>query len=296
MLAGGDDWNVSGRFFEYDRLLYFTNNDNTLCSVEGTTVHKLATIGSYQFGFFGYKDKIYFSGPDSVYSYRLRTYNISTGGVENFKHLYADGWDSCYSFTVLNGKLYFRADKYWATGSLFVTDGTESGTTVIKKVGYDNNQFITYANKLFFWDRDTTAKFQKQLFCSDGTVAGTRAIKPAGYDGGTHWGNDFFIFKNALYFTASYDSLGLWKVTDNQSEVNITARINSNFSIYPTIASSTIHFSRSFRNAVTIVSVLGQTIITKRIEDGGDLDVSGLNPGLYIVRAEDGATAKFIKQ
>ncbi len=98
------------------------------------------------------------------------------------------------SITPFNGNLYFSAT-FEANyhNSLCVSNGTEAGTSVVKRINNENNQgwgtsltnFVVFNGKLFFSDNYT-----KKLWSSDGTAAGTQPYagaimgsKPVEYNG-----------------------------------------------------------------------------------------------------------------
>ena len=89
--------------------------------------------------------------------------------------------------TGLNGKVYFSADDAIAGRELFVTDGTQTGTTLVKDinpggdgsyptVGYSPGlgQFAVLSGKVYFAADDGTNG--EQLWRSDGTSAGTAIV------------------------------------------------------------------------------------------------------------------------
>ncbi|MFM7425301.1 MAG: ELWxxDGT repeat protein [Elainella sp.] len=144
------------------------------------------------------------------------------------------------NFTVLNNKLYFTA--YDATNGidLWESDGTESGTKLVKDIfagfgsfggsfGFINPpaNFTAFNNKLYFTTFDDTNG--TELWESDGTEAGTKLLKDI-FSGSGSFGSPGFlgpptvrpnssnpanltVFNNKLYFTAYDDTNGteLWE-------------------------------------------------------------------------------------
>ncbi len=98
------------------------------------------------------------------------------------------------NITPFNEKLYFSATYEGSyQNSLCMSDGTEAGTIMVKRINEDHNTgwatslgyFVVYNNKLIFWDAS-----YKKLWSSDGTTAGTQPFagvrvgaKPVEYNG-----------------------------------------------------------------------------------------------------------------
>ena len=80
--------------------------------------------------------------------------------------------------TVANGKLYFTANQYYGR-ELWMSDGTESGTVMVKEIypgGNSNPDYLTQCNsKLFFNANDGI--HGAELWVSDGTESGTMLVK-----------------------------------------------------------------------------------------------------------------------
>lgn len=114
-----------------------------------------------------------------------------------------------------NGKIYFAADDSNGSNTpggadlgkeLWVTDGTEAGTTFVKDLntGFDNstpNSFFEYNNTLYFSAKTTSIS---ELFSTDGTESGTNAT------------GNLFISKpvetgGLIYFVLTTDSNKLYQ-------------------------------------------------------------------------------------
>src|SRR5690606_5968552 len=113
-------------------------------------------------------------------------------------------------------KLYFRASEYTNGPELWVSDGTEAGTIMLKDINTDSGigsypgNFIKRNNELFFTaDGGNGTRFE--LWKTNGTAAGTvlvKDIKPTGSSSA----NSFILHNNLLYFTADNGTDGeeLW--------------------------------------------------------------------------------------
>jgi ELWxxDGT repeat protein len=84
------------------------------------------------------------------------------------------------NLTVYNSKLYFNADDGSGNKYLWVSDGSEKGTQLVKKVKGTNTwlESISYTiskNRFYFWGDDSTTGYEPWI--SDGTTAGTTRVK-----------------------------------------------------------------------------------------------------------------------
>src|SRR5690554_7736717 len=70
-------------------------------------------------------------------------------------YIHPTGGSNPNYFTELNGKLYFQANNGTDGMELWVTDGTESGTQMVKNIslsgGSHPRYFKEYNGKLYFW-------------------------------------------------------------------------------------------------------------------------------------------------
>ena len=105
-----------------------------------------------------------------------------------------------------DGTAYFLADDGIHGEELWKTDGTESGTLIVKNIRPGNNnighigELIIVEDMLYFGANDGTNGME--LWKSDGTSSGTFMLKDINSGGGTshpHW---FATFGGELYFAA----------------------------------------------------------------------------------------------
>lgn len=102
---------------------------------------------------------------------------------------------------------YADSSKYWiflnqdGTDEMWISDGTESGTTLISEIGYNNyypNEIIKFKNKYYSNITDTSGQ---ELWVSDGTKSGTgRLLDINKKPGEGSYPNNFISFKDFLYF------------------------------------------------------------------------------------------------
>lgn len=194
---------------------------------------------SYPGGFTAVGSQLFFFANDSVHGEELWI----TDGTGAGTHMVADIWSGPGSglayftpcFTSFNGKLYFGADDSIHGEELWVSDGTQAGTSMIKDIwpgpgsaslwgsalGTDGHEFVNHFNefngKLYFSADDSI--HGSELWTSDGTTAGTMLV--ADIWPGTGSGAPYCIFtlNGQMIMGANGDSISgyeLW-ISDGTS-------------------------------------------------------------------------------
>lgn len=127
----------------------------------------------------------------------------------------------------LNGKLLFKAHSAAAGSELWVTDGTDAGTRLLKDInpgtGDATLQFFSSIGdgKVYFnADDGATAK----LWETDGTEAGTRSVTLPGLAAGVGYGFNMKVAGGKLFLTD--DDRTLW-VKDAQGVRQVTSLANN---------------------------------------------------------------------
>lgn len=126
-------------------------------------------------------------------------------------------YNRCF-FAVLNNTLYFQANNVSQGLELWKSDGTNSGTVMVKDIfpgkssSFSGAKLFAFNNFIYF---DATDGSQYGLWKSDGTVVGTTFVAKCGEPGGRYYGNNtgFACNANTLFFFATTASAGteLWK-------------------------------------------------------------------------------------
>lgn len=168
-----------------------------------------------------------------------------SGTVQVAPNLNSGAGYSPESLTVFNGELYFTA---FVTGlgiELYKTDGTETGTSLIKDIrpggssgldqntNNDKNIFVEFNGELYFRASTNTSI---ELWKTNGTEAGTVAVKnfEDTTNGAPQYSTDNetqvlgIVFNNALYFSVNRGGVfELWK-TDGTTSGTIALKTNFN--------------------------------------------------------------------
>lgn len=113
----------------------------------------------------------------------------------------------------VNGKNYFLATNARTCG-LYVTDGTENGTVLVKNLPAGPSCYgisKAYGSKLIF--EYSSFKDGSELWITDGTSLGTVMLKDINPGVNSSNPSNFAVFNNLLYFTASTPNEGneLWR-------------------------------------------------------------------------------------
>ena len=137
---------------------------------------------------------------------------------------------------ILNGKMLFSARTASAGDELWVTDGTPTGTTMVKDIytGSDSSSpksMTLVGNKVFFQAYDATSG--SELWVTDGTADGTVPVKdinPGSSNGypNSSFPQSFFAFGSQVLFTAE-TALGqeLWITNGTAGGTTMVKDINT---------------------------------------------------------------------
>ncbi len=161
----------------------------------------------------------------------------TTAGTFLLKDFNMSNW-SIGNFTELNNQLIFTAqlNGNGTNMELWKSDGTVSGTTLIKATGHDFNNYFTIPfalvnNKIFY-------KLNYDLlWFTDGSTAGTSLLKDFNM---SNWSiGNFIPYNNQLYFTGQLNgdgsNLELWKSDGTVSGTQMVKVITQNSNNYSTI-------------------------------------------------------------
>lgn len=179
------------------------------------------------FGAFVMDDILFFQGKNEEFGAELWRTDGTVAGtymVKNIRYLSADS--NPHEFLEFNDLLYFNGNEGFIQGGLgqelYVTDGTEEGTFMVKDIdegfGSSDPRSLALAGDFFYFIADDG--LESGLWKSDGTDAGTTLIKD---------GIDYIIEVKAvgsrLYFSAGdeINGLELW-TSDGTTEGTVLVK------------------------------------------------------------------------
>ncbi len=218
----------------HNNSLYFTvrkENQYFLFMINGSNLEPITSLGTDQFGNPARMLEMNSSG-DYLY------YIVDDAGEDLWIHDKTGGrkskdFTTCQKLTDVNGKLFFTASEtYDGEDELWITDGTEPGTKLLKKFEHVRNsapkELINFNGTLFFTLH--TEKHGREIWKSDGTESGTKQLIDinSGSQSSIRDAN-FCIVNNTLFFRANNGENGfeLWKTDGTEAGTSIVKDINS---------------------------------------------------------------------
>lgn len=222
-----DDNNLEGFVALNDKVIFTGNDGNWLGSElyisdgteAGTTmikdINKEGNRSSNAENYFQFGNKVLFSADNGINGKEL--WQLENGTASMLLDINPGPYYSNPRyFTEINGIVYFIAETKDTGKELWKTDGTASGTMLVKDINPDkasafNNGNLAIANnKLYFFANDGITGFE--LWESDGTETGTVLVKDINVgEDNSYRSGEIIGYKNKVYFSA--------QVGDNDFEV-----------------------------------------------------------------------------
>ena len=142
--------------------------------------------------------------------------SVSAGAAQQVKDINVGSRSaSPQEMTEYNGLVYFRADDNINGDEVWVSDGTDAGTTLLKDInpgfhGSDPYGFTVFNNLLYFVADDGTSG--QELWVTDGTSAGTVLVQDINPGSGDASPSHLYVSGDKLFFQADDGSTGaeLW--------------------------------------------------------------------------------------
>jgi ELWxxDGT repeat protein len=266
--------------FEYNGAVYFSADDGIngaeLWKSDGTSAGTIMVkdilpgqysgITANPFEFVKFNNMLYFSARDNTGSSPTlwKTDGTGSGTIKVVTSKIKFALEP-KSLTEYNGNLYFNAYTIDTNGNniggteLYKTDGTDTGTALVKDIypaNYQSSypQNFTVANNLLFFTADDGVQ-GRELWKTDGSPSGTVIVKDIypGSNTGPYYalGEKMVIINKNLYFTANDGLNGneLWKSDGTATNTLMIKDIRSGSpsSIHPNnelfVINSMVYFS-----------------------------------------------------
>lgn len=260
------------RLFSFNGLLYFNGNLNgkahQLIQSDGTKDNTKMPrfIPCFnQYGdcgdptkFIQVNDKLFFCQFDSLGSVkRLWITDVQGSTPKQIKNFNQSNWQGYNDAIIFKNKLFFILDTYDFGTEIWYTDGTESGTSLLKEIvpgptHSSSTRFLTVMNDaLFFYADDGVNGLE--LWKTDGTSAGTNILKDinTGPNSSSYGGyKDAVVLNNSFYFSADdgIHGIELWKSDGTSNGTTIVK------DIIPGIASSVPYSFVTLNNSLFFVA------------------------------------------
>ncbi len=257
---------LSGDFIVIQNTIFFEAKDNStnvsaLWKSDGTTngtvlVKNINPNNNCQLFFISQtNNNILFWADDGIFGWELWKTDGSEEGTKLVKDInFATKSSSPKYITAVNGKIFFTASPTLSSSkdkggdglinNLFVTDGTETGTIILKGDTITDIRDITNLNGTVFFCAKSE-DYQYELWKSDGTEAGTVLVKDINPGASSSSMPDkFFVFNNKLYFRANDITHGveIWVTDGTEAGTFILKDIN------PNTGSSNVDYYTIFNN------------------------------------------------
>lgn len=182
--------------------------------------------------------------------------------------------------TLMNGKVFFNANHGVYGRELWMSDGTQNGTQLVKDIRpgtLESNpgNLSAYGNILLFSANDGINGVE--LWRSDGTAAGTYLLKDIYAGSGSSIPSNFIFLNGIIYFTASTASSGteLWQTDGTVAGTTLLKEIQSGPN------SSNPSFLTLFNNSIYFIADNGTQGVELWKSDGtavGTILVKDINP------------------
>ncbi len=221
--------------------------------------------------------------------------DITAGSLSglNFQSFLTNGY---------NNKFYFVAFDQTYKRRVWISDGTDAGTTVLDTptAGCFSPQDLTsYNGYLFFCASSNTAFNGEELWYTDGTREGTKLFSDlyAGFNSSSP--TEFCVANNTLFFRANTGSVGavLYALSLNPINTGISMHKNNLLNVNPNPASTKIYVEHHQHTIEKNKQYELFSINGKLVQNGflinNYVDVSELENGVYLLKVEE-AFAKIV--
>ena len=260
-----------------------------------------------------FNSQLYFPADDGVHGAELWKTDGTEAGTVMVKDIYP-GPDTSYpfledsSYALYEGKIYFTATDNIHGSQLWMTDGTDAGTTFLTSInalsGVSNIKSLKeYHNRIYF-SADSGVN-DSELWKCGGTAASTGMVgdNNPNYPGFSP--ANYTVFNGSMYFKANDGTNGfeLWKLTTPVSGILSPAPVDSDkIKIFPNPGSAqvTIDFTELKNvHSVFLYNNLGEKIKytdVKMSSSSASFDIQELNPGVYYIILSDSEGQQLTKK
>lgn len=200
-------------------------------------------------------------------------------------------YNSKFFSTTASDFVLFTASDGINGKELWKTDGTASGTTIVKDINIGNessspNYFTSIDNTIYFQAYDNMKG--TELWKTDGTESGTINVTDNINSGPSSSSpRDMIAVGDDLFFTAITETDGrqLWKIAGELLSTEENSRVP--IAIYPNPTKNNIRFNTNQNiDRVVIYNVNGQVINEYQNITNNTISTAKLNAGFYIIEYE----------
>lgn len=243
-------------FVYYNNKLYFSAETDAegheLWATDGTATGTVLVSDIYAGGYGSYIGKpmvlnntLYFTASNSSGRWLYKSAGTAAGTVPVIQ-LYTDSNPPNYTENTLvtGNKMYFTFQTYNDGMELWVSDGTDTGTSLVKDIvpGYRDSypdNLIAFNNKVYF----AAGNPYRELYSTDGTTAGTKQITRLADTTPAKYMYDLTVYNDYLYFAFRSDYYfqgNLYAISKNDGPLLNIRPVGSTTNI-PIIASGSLY-------------------------------------------------------
>ena len=208
-------------------------------------INEQGTNSSSPQNYFSFGDKMLFSADNGEYGRELWVLENGTSTLLKDINV-GPAYSNPSNFIEFNGTVYFSASTQTNGNELWKTDGTASGTEMVKDINPDannglaNSNFTILNNKLYFFANDGSTGME--LWETDGTAVNTKLVADINGTNVNSVNNSSIItMNNELFFVANdgTTNVELWKSDGTSSGTVLVKDINLNGGSY--VNNLTVH-------------------------------------------------------
>ncbi|MFK8058917.1 MAG: T9SS type A sorting domain-containing protein [Polaribacter sp.] len=227
IVAGSNGLATRVNYEVYNNELYFEKS-GALWKTDGTdagTVEVKSDLGIVKKIFNVNNKIIVIAYNSSIQKQVIWVSDGTNGGTTNFNPDYTEFAHNS-EYGVVGNELFFQANSPTTGYELWKTDGTETGTFLVKDIHptFDDNNIediIDFNGKAIFTASDQNW-FGKEIYISDGTEAGTKILKDINTQGNNSSSpQNYFQFGNKILFSADNGENGreLWMIENGTASL-----------------------------------------------------------------------------
>lgn len=225
---------------------------------------------------------LYFAADDGINGNEVWRSDGTSSGTFLVKNVNPndDGLNSTFAtrFANIGNTLFFAGDDNINGFELWKSDGSESGTTLVKDIrvgssgGFDVTGEMISFNGFVYFLADNGTTFE-ELWKSDGSASGTVLVKDIWPGSSSSYIENFTVSNNILYFSANDGNSGqeLWKTDGTASGTVLVKNIASSGGSFPTNltdVNGTLFFSAyTAANGIELWKSDGTTAGTVMVKD-----------------------------
>jgi ELWxxDGT repeat protein len=234
--SGVGNSNIEG-LTVYNNAVYFralNGNGINLWKSDGTTLGTVLIDNAFEFQgteLIEYNAKLYFYGKTGTSSGVLVT---DGSNIQLVKEISSSGYAYVADLTPTSLGLFFIAADDVNGREVWITDGTDLGTHMVKDINPSGNgrqydgEMTFYNGALYFDANDGTNGYE--VWKSDGTAPGTVMFKDINPSGNAFYPGDFrgVVCNGNLYFVAADDmnNFEVWKSDGSAANTQVLTEIN----------------------------------------------------------------------